>query len=195
MAGVADAVGPAHALDDLRQCRVVDMADPRKQVVLDLEIQSADKPRQRTVFAREIHRGLDLMGCPIAIHDLCGQRRFGEGGLAEAMGQLKDDGEQQAQDHVGEKKDGKHASPWMEEHGQDQREAEEEYLARPEEETLGPCGSRHLRGCDAGLDDAAKIIHHLPLDGHQPVEQPHIEVLESVKPKTPVIGGQPTEWP
>ena len=111
MAGVADAVGPAHAFDDLREGRVVGMADPRKEVMLDLEIEAADEPRQRTVSMREIHRRFDLMGCPIALHDLCGQRRFGEGGLAKAMGLLKNHAKQNAQDHVGEKKHGQHTLP------------------------------------------------------------------------------------
>src|SRR5689334_19974253 len=43
---VADAILCRHLLDDARQGRVMQVADPREQMVLDLVIQAAQEPRE-----------------------------------------------------------------------------------------------------------------------------------------------------
>jgi uncharacterized membrane protein YphA (DoxX/SURF4 family) len=55
----------AHLADDWRNPGIVHMADMRKQVVFDLEVESPHVPGEETVGGREIDRGLDLVHRPL----------------------------------------------------------------------------------------------------------------------------------
>ena len=64
---VADSMRPAGRFDDGRDRRVVDVADLGKQVVLDLEVEPSQVPREEAVLACEVYGGLDLMRHPLAL--------------------------------------------------------------------------------------------------------------------------------
>ena len=49
---------------NLRDGRVVDMADSRKQMVFDLKVQPAEKPRGYAAASSEVDRRFNLMYCP-----------------------------------------------------------------------------------------------------------------------------------
>src|SRR5713226_3196744 len=53
LAAVAHAVRSAGFLDDGRQRRIVQVADPRKEVVLDLEVEPAEVPPEQRIRARK----------------------------------------------------------------------------------------------------------------------------------------------
>jgi hypothetical protein len=67
-------------LDDIGNFSVMDMADVREQMVLDLMVQSAGKPVDDFVFRRKVGRRIKLMDCPgvfdFAIFVGNGIRRF-----------------------------------------------------------------------------------------------------------------------
>ena len=52
---------PAFAPDKSCNLGIVNVADPREQVVLDLEIQAPKQPAQQPASPRKIHRRLDLV--------------------------------------------------------------------------------------------------------------------------------------
>jgi len=62
---------------------------PRKQVVLDLEVQASNEPGEQPVVAREIHRSLDLVRRPLDGHAWVGGGRRRVFGLLDAVGELE----------------------------------------------------------------------------------------------------------
>src|SRR5438445_2333298 len=62
--GVGHAEVSTRLLHDLRDRRVVDVADLRKQVVLDLEVQAAEEPRDGPAGPGEVRRRLRLVDGP-----------------------------------------------------------------------------------------------------------------------------------
>src|SRR5258705_11139116 len=62
--GVYDAKVSTRLFHQSRNRRVVDVADPRKQVVLDLEVQTAEEPRRDPARPSEVDGGLHLMDGP-----------------------------------------------------------------------------------------------------------------------------------
>src|SRR5581483_5046361 len=59
---------PGHPAHDLADRRIVHAADPGKEVVLDLEVETADVPRQPSVVSREVGGRVHLMEPPIGRH-------------------------------------------------------------------------------------------------------------------------------
>src|SRR5436190_4776655 len=59
---------PTRLRHQRRQHRVMEVTDPRKQVVLDLEVQPADEPAKQPVPVGKIHSCFDLMHCPGGFH-------------------------------------------------------------------------------------------------------------------------------
>src|SRR5690242_11709668 len=83
-------------LHERRECSVVDMADSRKEMVLDLKVQPTDKPRKDSIAASKIDRCFNLVHGPGGFHPTgvaVGQR---EGGFLHAVCQLKYDAERHA---------------------------------------------------------------------------------------------------
>src|ERR1044072_9025724 len=66
--GVADAEFLAGTLDQFRQVGIVNVANAVEEVMLDLEVQSADEPGKKTIPSREIDRRLKLVDRPVGIH-------------------------------------------------------------------------------------------------------------------------------
>lgn len=87
---------PAGLFDDLADFRIMHMADPGKEVMFDLVIQTAPKPAMPFLFGGKIGGGVDLMDGPVVFND----KRFSLG-LDKCcffmhMGQLEDDRDQNA---------------------------------------------------------------------------------------------------
>src|SRR3989454_11651748 len=64
---------------EFRDRRVIDMAQPGEEVVLDLEIQAADEPRDNSAPPGEVHGGFRLMDRPRVLDApsfLPGQRKL-----------------------------------------------------------------------------------------------------------------------
>ena len=69
---------------------VVNVADPRKQMVLDLEVQAAEEqPHHHPAPAGEVHRHLQLVDGPRRRHPVRVAGRPGELRLPDAVGQLE----------------------------------------------------------------------------------------------------------
>src|SRR2546423_13435269 len=102
--GVADAELFAGLFDQLAQRWIVNVADAMKQVMLDLEIQSAQEPAQHGIAAGEIDSGLNLVHGPVGFHFPvgAGKRKIG---LFDTVRQLKDDAEDNATAERGEEID------------------------------------------------------------------------------------------
>ena len=87
---------PAGLFDQRRKGRVMDMADAREEVVLDLEIQPADVPREQSIAAGEIDGRFDLVYGPARRHSARVRPRQRKSSLLYAMRQLKDDTKRRA---------------------------------------------------------------------------------------------------
>src|SRR3954468_23933276 len=61
---VADAVLRRIAADDLGDLRIVRMRDAREEVMLDLVVEPAERPRENGVAGAEVDGGLDLVHGP-----------------------------------------------------------------------------------------------------------------------------------
>src|SRR5688572_10137437 len=80
MHGIADPELGAGSLHDIRDARIVNVADAGKQVVLDLEVEATDVPAQQAVVSPEIDRGFHLVHSPGPRHSLdvgCERGKFG----------------------------------------------------------------------------------------------------------------------
>jgi len=102
MDAVADPELGAGLLHDIRDARIVNVADTRKQVVLDLEVETTDVPAQEAVGPPEIDRGFDLVYSPGPRHSLdvgCERWKFR---LLDAVRQLKYQDQDETQERGGD---------------------------------------------------------------------------------------------
>src|SRR5450759_1465063 len=90
IAVVADAELLARRAHDWRETRVVQVADVRKQMVLDLVIQPADIQIQQPVARREVHGCLDLVHGPLVVDLKRAPYRHRERGIAADVRELED---------------------------------------------------------------------------------------------------------
>ena len=93
----------ARLLHNFGQIRIVHMADPREKVVLHLEIQTTQKPREKTALRSKIRSSLNLVNRPFVF----GFQRLamhigGEGRFRNNVCQLEDDGQNKARRHAHE---------------------------------------------------------------------------------------------
>src|SRR5205814_5113109 len=102
LASVAQPVRAASLLDDAGERRVVQVTDPRKQMVLDLEVETAEIPGEEGVPGREVHGGGELVLGPVPLDAV----RFEELGVLDAMGELEDCGEHVAENEHRETPEG-----------------------------------------------------------------------------------------
>jgi hypothetical protein len=76
----------ARFFDQSRDRGVIDVADTREEVVLNLEVQAAQQPTFHSAAAREVDSGFDLMYGPGVFHRTRILPRQRELGLFNAMG-------------------------------------------------------------------------------------------------------------
>ena len=88
---------PARLLHELRDSRVMDVADAREQMVFDLKVQAAQEPRRRPAAAGKIHGRFDLMYRPCVFHSPGEGLRQRKLRLLHAVRQLKHDAKHQAE--------------------------------------------------------------------------------------------------
>ena len=91
MGHVPHAKFAARRFDQRRQSPIMDVADPREEMVLNLEIQASDDRRQQSAVAGEIDRRFDLVNGPGGFHPAGAWRGERKGRLLDAMCQLEDD--------------------------------------------------------------------------------------------------------
>ena len=90
----------ARSLDDFADRRIVDVANARKQVVLDLEIQAAAVPRRQLAFWRKIHGGLHLVNGPFVVDFTRIRIRTRKSIVFHDVGELEDGGHGDAEDNM-----------------------------------------------------------------------------------------------
>lgn len=112
----------AHLLNNLRDCRVVCVADLGEEVVFDLVVQSTEQPGEHAAALSEVNRGSHLMHRPGVFHAASiadGQRKLS---LLIAVGQLKHNTQNNARYHDNQAVKEQHHPPLMKEHGKDKSE-------------------------------------------------------------------------
>ena len=87
---IGDAKFGARGFNDLADVRIVYVADPGKQMVLDLKVQAAETPGHERVGWGEVGRGLDFMDRPLLVHGRGLGRWRRKTVPFDRMGQLKD---------------------------------------------------------------------------------------------------------
>ena len=106
---------------DRREARVVQVADMRQQVMLDLVIQPADVKIQQPVMRREVHRRLDLVHSPLIVDVLRIPHWLWEGGIAVDVCKLEDHSHDEADPQHHNQEANQHLPPredqqWEREH-------------------------------------------------------------------------------
>jgi hypothetical protein len=95
--GVPDTEFGAGLLHDACDARIVDVAHARKQVMLDLKVETTDVPAQETIAPSEVGGGLHLVHRPRPFHSPIRWIGMWERDLLDAVRQLKDQDEDEAQ--------------------------------------------------------------------------------------------------
>jgi hypothetical protein len=93
---VFDLILIANERDDSSDLRIVNVANPREEVVDNLEVQSAEKPGEQAVLAPEIGSGPNLVNYPLGV-DIFQQGRVLS--LFHDVGQLEHYAGDKPQDH------------------------------------------------------------------------------------------------
>src|SRR6266508_1393586 len=178
---------------EVRNRRVIDVADPWEQVVFDLKVQAANKPRDYSTTPGEVHGRLYLMDCPRVVDapgNRWGQRKLR---LFQAVCHLEHHTQchtrHQPGDHVVKEDD----PDGVEQQRDPESHAEEDHFAGNEDYQLPTRGARERLVTDPAADELAEIINKLPLDGQQPVERPEVEMLPPVIPPPLLMRRQPGE--
>lgn len=114
----------AGALDDFADGWVMDVADFWKQVVLDLEIQTAAIPRCQPAFRRKIRCGLHLMNGPFVVDFASIRIRTREGVVFRDVRQLENGGHCKTEDNMHEEEKGQNMQYRKKKHGDHQHVAE-----------------------------------------------------------------------
>ena len=140
--GVANAELGARRLHDLRDARVVHVADAREQVVLDLEVEPTHVPGQQPIAPREVDRGQHLMHRPRAWDALGPRRPLGKIRLLHAVGEHEHDGQGGAEDERRRGVEEEHDPPRVKQQRNRERPAEEQQLAAHELDQMPATRSR-----------------------------------------------------
>src|SRR5436189_243856 len=74
-----------------------------------------------------------------------------------------------------------------------EREREEQHFPADEDGQIFPARPRDLVPADAAGGDVVEVIHEMPLDREQPVEEPKINSLQAVKPISFLLRREPAE--
>src|SRR5206468_5283977 len=83
--GVWDAKVSTCLFHHLRDRRVVDVTDPREQVMFDLKVQTAEEPRHEPAGPGEVHSRFRLMDGPGLVDTPCAREGRGERRLFYAV--------------------------------------------------------------------------------------------------------------
>ena len=190
---VSDPKVSAGLFRELWNRRVIDVADPWEQVVFDLKVQAANKPRDDSTTPGEVHGRLDLMDCPRVVDapgNRWGQRKLR---LFHAVRHLEHHTQchtrHQSGDHVVKEDD----PDGVKQQRDPESHAEEDHFAGNEDDQLPTRGARERLVTDPAADEFAEIINQLPLDGQQPIERPEVEMLPTVIPPPLLMRRQPAE--
>src|SRR5689334_8679545 len=154
LAAVAQPVRAAGLLDDAGQCRVMHVADPRKQVVLDLEVETAEIPGEERVPRREVHGGGELVLGPVAL-DSVGLEELG---LLDAMSELEDRGEDVAENEEGQGPEAGQRPGRVEREGQGNRPGDEERLSEQRDGERAPACARELMPADPAREQVVEVV-------------------------------------
>ena len=167
VAGVADAELLARRAHDRRETRVVQVADVRQQVVLDLVIQPADVQIQQPVARREVHGRLDLVHGPLVVDVRRVAHRLRERGIAVDVRELEDHAQDQADRQHHDQEANQHLPPWEDQQRKREHDHEVEQLAGPERDLVRRA---HLRVNVVGVGLADQHHHEV---AHDEVEADH----------------------
>ncbi len=169
------------------------MAQPGEEVVLDLEIQAADEPRDNSAPPGEVHGGFRLMDRPRVLDApsfLPGQRKLR---LFHAMCDLKHHTQGHTRHQPGDPVVEQDDPDGVEQQRNPEGHREEGRFAGDEDHQLPALRARDRLVADATADELSEIVEKLPLDGQQSVEGPEVEVLPPVIRETPLMRSQPGE--
>jgi len=153
----------------------VQVAHAREEVVLDLEVETADAPRQQVVAAREVHAGLDLVDRPRAPNN----RRV-RPGRGNAVSYLKHKAQGETQSQNREPVKNGYRQRGMDQHGEHHAPDEEEDLAPGEDDQLGAPGPSHAKSTDPAQEQHRIVVEPLPLESNQRIQEPEVDVLKAV---------------
>lgn len=110
----------------------MDMADFRKEVVFDLEIQASQVPGRKWVIRGKICGCFDLMNGPLILHDSGIGVRFGEVIAFNRVGQLKNQGNRKSDYEMNCEEDGQNLQRGVEQQGDNQYICKEDQFPKKE---------------------------------------------------------------
>src|SRR5260370_29632238 len=122
-------------------------------MMLDLEVQSTQKPANHSALACEVHRGLDLMLRPAVSHPAGVLLGHGEVRFLNAMRQLEDDGAHQPHDASYEEVEENHDPDRVPKHGNQQDDRDGNKLSPNEDRPVPRSQAGHGMRADPAGDD------------------------------------------
>lgn len=105
-------VAPGDGADDRPKPRIMGVRDVRKQMMLDLVVETAGEPGSEPQGGREIGRRADLVHSPIVTFPNASKLHSGR-----EVRELKDDRQEPAEDKMKEEERGERPHPWQNEKG------------------------------------------------------------------------------
>src|SRR5579863_6909082 len=129
----------------------MDVADPREEMVLDLEIQASDDRRQQPVVPGEIDGRFDLVNGPGRSHPAGVRLRDRKSRIFDAMCQLKDDAQHESLYEGGRDIQWHYHPQWVEPQRDDKCQQEKRQFA-PDQRNQVPT----LRACELVSPDPTR---------------------------------------
>ena len=173
------------ALNDSAQGRVVDVADPGKQVVFDLVVQAARVPGHNGVVGGEVGRGLQLMLVP---RSKC-IPVMKERGVFGDVGELKYERDGQSEYQLDGKKYRDDDRPRMQGQRQAEGEGEKRRLAQDKQQCLFDGAALDRVSVTSSRDVFIEIGDHPP-QGQRRVYGDRIQSLKAVPRAWALVGAQ-----
>ena len=187
-----NAAVPTSLFNDDRELGVVDVADAGEEVMLHLEVEATKQPAQQGIGAAEVHGGGQLVIRP-GTHGGGVGVDAGELHFLDAVGQLKDDTNDDAMHHRRHQVAADHRAEGMELQRHQEGQGDEDQLASQEHKPVISAQRRQGTAAAVPAGEIDKIIEELPLDREHPVEGPEVQMLPAMPPAMGLMGGQTTD--
>ena len=145
--------------------------------MLDLVVQAPGVPGHKPVAAGKVHGRFHLVNGPRILHSTRAFSGHREVRLLDTVSQLEDDTEHQALDERRREEEQQHDVPRMQQHRDHQRQGDKQQLSGYENNQLPAPWAREPGLADPFGDNAKNVIEELPLERHEPVQHPQVNVL------------------
>ena len=173
----------------------MDVADAGEEVVLDLEVQPPDKPREQPIAAGEIDGRFDLVCGPGRLHPARVRLGQGKSSLLHAMCQLKHDAQRQALNQRRREVEQQYGPQRMHEQRKQQRQRKEKRFPAQQYRKVPALGPGEPVPADPAGGPVVEVVVKLPLQRQKAIQHPQVKVLEAVDREPLLVRRQAAKKP